>query len=73
MAKTGAPMGRRTVALIWLTAASLLIGILVYLEQIALLYAFATIGLVALLLIVAFADLENVGRDGSAGFGSQSE
>lgn len=38
------------------------VGLLIYLEQIALLYVLATLALVALLLIVAFADLESVGE-----------
>lgn len=59
-------------ALIWLLAAGLVIGILVYMEQIAVLYALATVALVVLLLVVAFADLERVGSDG-AGFGSDRE
>lgn len=49
--------------MIWLVAAALVIGIFIYLEQIAILYVVATLGIVLLLLIVAFADLENVGRD----------
>ncbi len=65
-------LGRRSMALLWLAGTAVLVGILVYLEQIALLYAVATVALVVLLLVVAFADLENVGRDGS-GFGTQSE
>lgn len=56
-------LNRRTSALLWLIAAALLIGIFIYLEQIALLYVVATLGIVLLLLIVAFADLENVGRE----------
>lgn len=60
-------------ALIWLLAAGLVIGILVYMEQIALLYALATVALVVLLLVVAFADLEQVGKDGAAGFGTDRE
>jgi hypothetical protein len=60
-------------ALIWLLAAGVIIGLLVYLEQIALLYAIATIALVVLLLIVAFADLESVGKDGASSFGSDRE
>jgi peptidoglycan/LPS O-acetylase OafA/YrhL len=65
-------LSRRSMALLWLVGAAILIGILVFLEQIALLYAVATVALVVLLLIVAFADLENVGRDGS-GFGTSAE
>jgi hypothetical protein len=37
------------------------IGVLIYLEQIALLYVLATVALVVLLLIVGFSDLENIG------------
>ena len=54
---------RRTVALFWCLLVGIVIGFLIYWEQIALLYVFATLGLVALLLIVGFADLENVGRE----------
>lgn len=60
-------------ALIWLLATALVIGLLVYLEQIAVLYAVATIALVVLLIIVAFADLESVGNDGASAFGSDRE
>ncbi len=59
---------RRTVALFWLLAFAIVIGILIYLEQIALLYVLATVGLVVLLLIVGFSDLENVDRDAVGGF-----
>lgn len=61
-------MNRRTSALLWLVAVAVVIGTLIYLEQIAILYVLATISLVALLLIVAFADLENVGRENIEGF-----
>lgn len=54
---------RRMMALLWCLAVSVLIGILLYIEQIAILYVLATLGLVALLLIVAFADLEKVSRE----------
>lgn len=64
---------RRTIALFWFLAVALVIGILIYLEQIALLYALATIGLVVLLLIVGFADLENVNRDAVEGFAAKTE
>lgn len=56
-------LGRRTVALLWLVAVSIVIGVLIYLEQISVLYVLATLSIVALLLIVAFADLERVGRE----------
>lgn len=66
-------LSRRNVALLWFLAAAIVIGVLVKFEQIALLYVFATIGLVVLLLIVAFSDLENVGKDGEGGFASKKE
>jgi hypothetical protein len=58
------------VALIWLLAVAIVIGTLIYLEQIAILYVLATISLVALLSIVAFSDLESVGRENIEGFTS---
>ncbi len=61
-------LGRRTTALLWLLAVAIVIGTLIYLEQIAILYVLATISLVGLLLIVAFADLESVGRENLEGF-----
>lgn len=59
---------RRTIALFWLVLVAIIIGVLLYLEQIAVLYVLATIGLVALLLIVGTADLEKVGRENVDGF-----
>lgn len=60
-------LGRRTTALMWLLGVSIGIGVLIAYEQIAILYVVATLALVALLLIVAFADLENVSRSDSDG------
>ena len=64
---------RRTIALFWFLAVAVVIGILIYLEQIALLYVLATISLVALLLIVGISDLEKVGRDAAEGFAARTE
>ena len=58
-------------ALLWLLGVAIVIGTLIYLEQIAILYVLATIGLVALLLVVAFSDLERVGRENIEGFISE--
>lgn len=58
-------LSRRTTALLYVIAAAIVIGTFIYLEQIALLYVLATLGIVALLLIVAFADLEKVGSEGN--------
>jgi len=71
MAVKKSRLNRRTAALIWLLAVAIVIGTLIYLEQIAILYVLATVGLVVLLLIVAFADLENVGRENIEGFMSE--
>lgn len=64
---------RRGVALFWLLVLSILIGTLIYLEQIAILYVLATLSLVVLLLIVGFADLENVGIEGTDGLSAKNE
>ncbi|MGI8469214.1 MAG: hypothetical protein ACR2N3_12260 [Pyrinomonadaceae bacterium] len=59
---------RRTIALFWVLILAIVIGILLYFEQIALLYVLATLGLTTLLLIVSFADLEKVSRENIEGF-----
>lgn len=59
--------GRQTIALFWLALVAVVIGTLIYLEQISILYVLATIALVILLLIVGFADLEKVGRENIEG------
>ena len=56
-------LSRRSKAVLIVLAAAFVIGLFIYFEQIALLYVVATLGIVLLLLIVAFADLENVGRE----------
>jgi hypothetical protein len=63
MANIFGNLNRRTVALFWLTITAIVIGLFIYFEQIAILYVIATLGIVLLLLIVAFSDLENVGRE----------
>lgn len=55
--------GRRTIAFFWTLLAGVVIGSLIYFEQISVLYLIATLALVVLLLIVAFADLEKIGFD----------
>jgi hypothetical protein len=68
MALKQSRFSRRTVAFFWLLLVSIVIGTLIAYEQIAVLYVLATLTLVVLLLIVAFADLEGVGREGAEGF-----
>ena len=64
-------LSRRSTAMIWLIAVAIVIGTLIYLEQISILYVLATLSLVGLLLIVAFADLENVGRENIEGLNTE--
>lgn len=71
MAETQGRFSRRLVALFWLALIGIIIGTLIYLEQIALLYVIATLSLVALLLIVGFSDLERVGRENVEGFANR--
>lgn len=66
-------LSRRTTALLWVLAVSVVIGVLIYLELISVLYVLATLALVALLLIVGFSDLENVGRENIEGFATDKE
>ncbi len=61
MAVKNTKFSRRSIALFWLALVAIVIGVLIYFQQIAVLYILATVGLVALLLIVGFADLEKVG------------
>jgi carbon starvation protein CstA len=63
MAEFLSKYSRRTVALFWVALLAIMVGILLYFEQVAVLYVLATIGLVALLAIVGTADLEKVGRE----------
>ncbi len=55
-------MSRRTKALLGLVAVTILVGVLVAYEQISVLYVLATLSIVGLLIVVGFADLEQVGR-----------
>ena len=58
-------MGRRTTALLIMLAVAIVIGGLIAYEQISVLYVLATLAIVALLLVVGFADLEAVSRTDS--------
>ncbi len=60
-------------ALVWCFLVSLVIGTLIYLEQIPILYVLATLGLVFLLVVVGFSDLENVGKDNAEVFAAREE
>jgi hypothetical protein len=62
MSNKNSKMSRRKSAMLLMIAVAVVIGVLIAYEQISVLYVLATLSLVALLLIVGFADLENVGR-----------
>ena len=49
-------------ALLYMIVVAIVIGVLIAYEQISILYVLATLSIVTLLLIVAFADLEAVSR-----------
>lgn len=57
---------RRKKALVWLILSAAVVAALLYFEQVAVIYVLATVGLIILLLAVAFADLERVGRNGES-------
>lgn len=61
MAEMKSKYSRRAIALFWLVLVAIVLGVLIYLEQLAVLYVLATLALVVLLLIVGFSDLEKVG------------
>lgn len=48
---------RRTATYLWIAGMALLVFLLIYFEQTALLYIFSTLGVTVLLVIVAAADL----------------
>lgn len=69
MSNFGKRFSRRTIAMFWALLVGIVIASLIYYEQISVLYVLATLALVALLLIVGFADLERVSIDGSKASG----
>lgn len=65
MANTRKGLSRRTITLLIMLLVSIVIGTLIAYEQISILYVLCTLALVTLLLVVGFADLENVNRTDS--------
>ena len=63
MANKDRKFSRRTLALLWTVLVAVVIGVLIYFEQISVLYVRATHSIVALLVFFAFADLEKIGFD----------
>ena len=60
--KDKAPKRRNLKVLAILGSIGMTLGVLIYLEQVALIYGLSTLALIILLLVVAFADLETVGE-----------
>ena len=60
------PKKRRPVTYLWIFGLALLVFLLIYFEQTALLYIFSTLGVTVLLVIVALADLGQSELSGSA-------
>lgn len=65
-------LSRRTKALLWCIGVGIVIGVLIKYEMIQFLYVLATLALVALLLVVDFADLEKIGAN-KEGFAAKEE
>lgn len=73
MSEKQSRFSRRSVALFWLALVAVVIGVLIYFEQVAVLYVLASISLMVLLLIVGFADLEKISRDKADGFAGSGD
>ena len=56
---------RKLTTVLWALALSLLVILLIYFERTAILYILCTLGVTALLLIVAFSDLQHEGGTGA--------
>ncbi len=61
MSKNPRKLSPRSATFLLTLLVGVIIGSLIYFEQISVLYLLATLSLVVLLLVVAFSDLENVG------------
>lgn len=62
MVKEKKKLTPRKIALLWMVLTAVVIGVLIAYEQISVLYLLATLGIVVLLLIVGFSDLEELSR-----------
>jgi uncharacterized membrane protein YhaH (DUF805 family) len=63
---------RKTITLSWIAALAILVIALIYWEQTAVLYILATLGVTALLVVVAMADLHGSGSPGETTSTDQS-
>jgi len=64
-------VSRRTLTLIIMFVVAIVLGTLIYYEQISALYVLCTLALVSLLIVVGFSDLEGVSRTDTEGEGSR--
>ena len=55
---------RKLITVLWALALSLVVILLIYFEKTAILYILCTLGVVALLMIVAFSDLKHENEPG---------
>ena len=62
MTKEKSRLTPRKMALLWMLATAIVIGVLIAYEQISVLYVLATLAIVILLLVVGFSDLEELSR-----------
>jgi Kef-type K+ transport system membrane component KefB len=62
MVKERKKLTPRKIAILWMLLVAIVIGVLIANEQISVLYLLATLGIVVLLLIVGFSDLEELSR-----------
>ena len=60
-------MSRRTLTLLIMVAIAIVLGTLIYYEQISALYVLCTLALVSLLIVVGFSDLETAKRTDADG------
>jgi uncharacterized membrane protein len=58
---------RKLITLLWALALSLAVILLIYFEKTAILYILCTLGVTALLMIVAFSDLKHENEPGQLG------
>ncbi len=64
--KTGGRLSRRNITWLWIVGVAVTIIVLLYLEQSALLYVLATLGVSGLLMVVAFSDLSHAQKSAAS-------
>ena len=64
-------LSRRTLTLLIMAVIAVILGTLIFYEQISALYVLCTLALVTLLIVVGFSDLENAKRTDAEGEGTR--